>query len=248
MMTLEDLLETLNNFHSRHGVTILSNEPKPLRVRIKNCLLKIAVGCFFILLILASTNRFSNNDRVNRMLNRVITMIIFEILFIETLFWTRRKMVLELVKWCHQIETHQVPTLNKPVDWFARKRNRTLTVIKYFDNSFMVQYVVIMFLVPILFSYILGQYRLAISFDLKNFSEYNSLPIFFLEGFIYTTACWFLAPFLLFSFSFFIFFSNYIIGQLELIEHYILQLDLNDVKKLRYNLKEIVKLHLDVLR
>lgn len=70
-------------------------------------------------------------------------------------------------------------------------------------------------------------------------------------GFLLTFQCFaYLAAFFLgaFSLSYCILFTEYIVGQLELITCYVSQLNLTDTQDLRAKFEEIIKIHLDVLR
>lgn len=93
-----------------------------------------------------------------------------------------------------------------------------------------------------------GYYYMPIKFNLIHYSEGDSIVIFFCEYVVFMLGGWFIVFFLSFDFSFFFLFTNYVVGQLELISHYITQLNLKDTKMLEKSLAEIITVHLDTLQ
>lgn len=120
--------------------------------------------------------------------------------------------------------------------------------LRFLKKTLIVLYCTIVVIGSCLQSYFFGGYRLAVTLDLKYFSEVNSFLVWIVEYFIFISALWFLAGTMLYNVFYFIIFSNYITAQLGLITYYTTQLNLHDVRKLQEDLKHIFKLHLDVLR
>lgn len=81
-----------------------------------------------------------------------------------------------------------------------------------------------------------------------NFLPKKSVIVYICLYLIQFGTGFFFFSFVFFSLTFFVLFSTYILGQIELIVIYVKQLNLNEPKYLAAGLKEIIKLHLDALR
>lgn len=91
-------------------------------------------------------------------------------------------------------------------------------------------------------------HSLPLDINLRHFSEKDSLAIFLVELTIFVPTTFLNLAFSTFSLSFFILFTCYIVGQLELIAQYMQQLDTTDPILFAKTLGEVVELHLDALR
>lgn len=125
-----NVFSTLKKINQRFGLDFLSNDEYPRWIKIKNGWVKISAILLIIMVSMASTKTFSNNDNMNLILNLVYLFIILEALLNAVLLWKRRDKVEDLERWCNQIETSRIPTLTKPSDWCVKVQKRTITTIK----------------------------------------------------------------------------------------------------------------------
>lgn len=97
-------------------------------------------------------------------------------------------------------------------------------------------------------SFLTHSYSFPLDFNIRNFSEKDSFLVFVVEFCLMFSATYFMAHLYMISLSLFILFSSYMVGEFELLAHYIAQLNLMDPEVLANQLKEITEQYLDVLR
>lgn len=124
------VFSTLKKFHQCFGLEFRFNDEAPWWIKTKNVWVKIAAILFIIMLFMASTKTFSNNNSMNLTLNFMYVMLCMESFFVTALLWKRRDKVEDLVQWCHQTEIKHCLTLNKPTDYFIEMKNKTVTTIR----------------------------------------------------------------------------------------------------------------------
>lgn len=86
-----------------------------------------------------------------------------------------------------------------------------------------------------------------VDINIKGYPEQDNVAVFVLEFIIHFFGALAGSQLCIFSLTFFIIFSSYVIAQLQLVALYVRNVPLNDSKLLRRHLQEIVFLHLDVL-
>lgn len=125
-----ELITALNNFHKNHGITLLSTEKKTKLELIRNGCFAFSVFGYEFLFILASTSKFSLNNNVERTIAVICAFAVVSIFVFELLYLVRRKEILELVDWCHWVETYQPTAFAKPDDWFQPQRKKVYDFIR----------------------------------------------------------------------------------------------------------------------
>lgn len=251
IITLNQLLQFLNGIHQIHGYTILFNDTKTIGRIIFEYILTIIVIVNLSALFLAPIDQISDLDEKQKTMTFILGVTGTYIIAMELMYWVQRKNVLELVQWCHWVEEHKPNLetgLKKPRDWFAERRQKIYTIIWILKHATILTLMFMTcFWVPYFNLTIPEGYYLMIELNFKFLSK-NSFTVFLFFHFIQCCTSTFILFIFFFSLSFFILFTNYIFGQLELIKIYINQLNLNDTKAFIYGLGEVTGLHLDVIR
>lgn len=248
---LTKLLRCVNDLHKNHGFTVLFNDKESFLYHARRTWLLVAFILDISLLLICSNSQFSNNTALERLMDFLIAITCSGAAIVETTFLFWRDDIRELVEWCYKVESWEPKsTLKKPLDWFKTCRSDTKASIHRYITMARLEAWSVAFVIIPLQSYFSGYYWLPIAFNFKKVAEKESLFVFAALYILVNSAIVFITYYMTFGMSLYVLFINYILGQLRLIEHYVMQLNLRNLQaeELKRSLRDIVALHIDVLR
>lgn len=246
---LNQVLLEINSLHRFHGLTILGgSEPQSCSYKGWIIISRTAVLLQMILFLIGSLPAFSSNRQVEFMVCGFALLMSLEIIFQELVFVAQKKDVIELVRWCHQVETTQYSICVRPRNWFDGPREKCLKLVKlYVFIAIFYIFIVYFFMVPIL-SWINNHLSLPYNINIKGYEEKEHYWVFSIEFFIGLCGTFVIAQLFMYSLSFFILFSSYLIAQFELVARFVSEVPMNDEKAVTIYLSDIIDLHLDALQ
>lgn len=133
IVEFEELVSSLDRFHNRIGLSIFDKKPKSSTTKTFGFILKLGFATHMILLLMASSTKFSTNNRFERFLSIIYFCVLTIMASLQFLFWRKRDEVLKILDWCHWIENYepQTPGFQKPKDWFKPKRQFLCFLLKW---------------------------------------------------------------------------------------------------------------------
>lgn len=127
---LTKLLTSLNSFHKIHGFDILANGPKSRQQIIWSRFIKTLIFLDILLILASGTSFLTTNNKVQRIMSLMVFSTYLELLLEELLFSRKKKVVFEVVEWCHYVEMKTQNVCHKPEDWFVNPRVRVNSLIQ----------------------------------------------------------------------------------------------------------------------
>lgn len=126
---LNVFLARLNTIHKAHGLNILANHTKSRRQKLWTTLGWVSILGLQALLFAGSIPYLTSNDKFQRLMCITCLVINLQVCSQELLFVSKKKAVLEVVDWCHQVEMQPLNGFNRPAFWFLDVREYLTWII-----------------------------------------------------------------------------------------------------------------------
>lgn len=241
------VVKYLKFMHCTHGFKVL-----PKKKSKKKLLLQVTVQVMMFLYALITffcgMKTTSSNDKLQRMMCNAALSLFIIIFVSESIFMSKRETLIEILNWCQKVDSKIYSHCKTPPDWFGKTRLKNQKILKSYFQFFTAYVLVLFFIICPLRSIVVGHPALIADYNLKGYEERDHPIVFCCEFIIFLVGGIGWAHLVIFSLSFFIIFTNYIIAQLELIENFVQGLLVQDYQRVILQLKEITELHIEVLQ
>lgn len=243
---LEALLKKIHNLQKLHGITVLDVDRTETKLyKFWKIFLKI---CFVLTLILTacgSLETTSTNNKFQRFFSRTAFLALTSAALMELTFYLQKQKAMELLGWCHWVETHRIDLFPDRGDWFKEGREKSFKLVKFYVTLSCIHAINCATLTPIVLSIYTGERKLLFDINIRGYEESTSWLIYWIEWIILSFGILFTVQILTVSLSIFIVLSRYISDQFRLIKFCVNRIDLHtNVPK---QFKEVVQLQLDAL-